>query len=106
MSHQPLDPLQLRSSVILSTVRALLDKITPNVRQIGCSWTGDEIKLTFVFASSYSESEKEDAEVAGSEVIADFPTHSSISVECIVVPPPQQPAELIGDSCWVYIRKE
>lgn len=64
----------------LSIQRALLDKVTPNLRQISYAFENDLIKLYFFYDSIPSEEEKELSEDVSAEVIADFP--GPYMVEC------------------------
>lgn len=105
MSHQGPDEANLRCTVLLSAHRALWGKITPNTRGVSCRWSAKAIELTFFYASSHSTSEWDDAELAATEVMADFPDHVTVTSNCVVSRPP---AKLMPptDSWWLYLRKE
>lgn len=62
----------LRIRLLLSTQRALLDAVTPNVRAV-CCWAQDNlISLEFIFDGDYSEEDWVRCEAVAAAVIADF----------------------------------
>jgi hypothetical protein len=76
--------------VCLSIQRALLDKITPNLRRISFLLGENLIKLFFFYDAKPSEIEKELVGDISAEVISDFPESYKINCELIDVKYPEK----------------
>ena len=72
---------ELRISLLLSLQRALLDAVPPSLRSVTCDWERTEIRLQFLFDGEISEDDEETARIAGTEVIADFPSPWTMAEE-------------------------
>ena len=95
----------IRTSLLLSVQRALLGAVPPGLRAVTCGWVGTQITLRFVFDGEISEANTEDAQIVGSEVIADFPAPWTISEDIVRLDHPAglRPGALAH---WAYLRKE
>lgn len=80
--------LSTESLACLSIQRALLDKITPNLRRISFQISEDLISLYFYYDTEPSEIEMELAGDAEAEVISDFPGEYMIEVRFFIVKSP------------------
>ena len=91
---------ELRISLLLSLQRALLDAVPPSLRSVTCDWERTEIRLQFLFDGEISEDDEETARIAGTEVIADFPSPWTERYD--------YPADLRRRALplWAYARKE
>jgi hypothetical protein len=95
----------IRATLLLSVQRALLGAVPHNLRAVTCDWEGTEIKLRFVFDGEIAEENYEDAQIVGTEVVADFPAPWTISEDIVRLDYP-------GGMCpgalalWAYLRKE
>jgi hypothetical protein len=94
----------IRNTILLGFMFALLGEITPNIRGITCGWNTTEITIKFYFDGVFSEDEQESMECIATEVIASIPDRN-IDVECrrIDFPENLEPYKL---SEWIYLRKE
>jgi hypothetical protein len=95
----------IRSSLLLSVQRALLGAVPPSLRAVTCDWVGTEIRLRFVFDGPIDPDDHEGAQIAGTEVIADFSSPWTIDEEIVRL---DYPADLNEEALphWVYLRKE
>ena len=96
---------EIRKRLLLSIQRALLDKIPCSLRGVTVGWDKSEIIINCFFDGEISESDRELMEVAATEVIADFPSSYTISLDCFRKDAPEKiyPYTLKE---WVYIRYE
>lgn len=94
--------VELRSQLLLSLQRALLDRVGPNLTAVGVSWTDSIISLWFYLDQPASPEELEDIDDLETEVIADltdpFDVHTTITWE---VAPDFRREDLI----WAFRRK-
>ncbi|MCT4713942.1 hypothetical protein MUA01_02905 [Enterobacteriaceae bacterium H18W14] len=88
----------------LSLQRALLGKVTENIRGVIASLDENNILLTFYYDGAITEEDKENASEIETEVIADFDEEFTIdtSVKRFDYP---QPIKL-DNGFLVYLRKE
>ncbi|PWJ89764.1 MULTISPECIES: hypothetical protein [Mesorhizobium] len=95
----------IRATLLLSVQRALLGAVPHNLRAVTCGWEGTEIKLRFVFDGEIAEETYDDARIAGTEVVADFPAPWTISEDIVRLDHPDsiRPGAL---ALWAYRRKE
>ena len=99
---------ETRTRLLLSLQRALLGAVPPALRQVSCGWSGTEITLRFVFHGPISDADRETAEIASTEVIADFPDPWTISEQIHRL---DQPADLAATRdqttpLLAYLRQE
>lgn len=76
-----------RVRLLLSTQRALLDAITPNIRAVRCAYKGNVIFIEFIFEADFSEEDFDRCEVVATEVVADY-YDAMIDTRYMVLPPP------------------
>jgi hypothetical protein len=62
------------ATVLCSVQRALLGKITPNLRAVYVIINDDTLEVCFYYDQHLSEHEEELASLADTEIIADFPS--------------------------------
>ena len=58
----------------LSAQRALLDRVTPNLRVVSCELQEDAVRVRSYFEFDPTEAEREEIAAAGTEIIADYLT--------------------------------
>jgi hypothetical protein len=91
--------------VLLSVQRALLGAVPRSLRAVTCALHPDRIVLKFIFHGPISDTDKEDMQVVGTEVVADF--HAPMKIEEQIVridyPGDMRPH---GLQAWAYWRKE
>jgi hypothetical protein len=75
--------MSIRQSLLLSVQRALLGAVPAALREVSCGWSGQEIKLRFVFDGEIDQDDYESSKIVGSEVIADFSAPWTISEEIV-----------------------
>ncbi len=63
-----------KKELLVSAQRALLEKVTPNLRSVCLVTKNDYITLVFYYDKAPSEEEEELASIADTEFIADFPS--------------------------------
>lgn len=97
--------IELRIGLLLSLQRALLGAVSPGLRSVTCGWEGTEIRLQFLCDGEISEDDEETARIAGTEVIADFPSPWTMTEE---IDRYDYPADLRARALplWAYARKE
>lgn len=71
----------IRLRLMLSAQRALLFSVPPSLRAVTCGWQETEVKLQFIFDGPISDTDREQAQVVGAEIIADFPPPWTIAEE-------------------------
>ena len=77
--------------ILISIQRALLEKITPNLRSVCVILDNSCIKLVFYFNSPPNEEEKELVSLADTEFISDFhPPEYKTLCEIIAIPFPNK----------------
>ena len=83
----------------------MLDAVSAALRSVTCRWEGTEIKLRFLFDGQISEADEESARIAGTEVVADFPSPWTLveEIERCDYPADMQSRAL---PLWAYARKE
>ena len=77
-----MNEIELRRRLLLSIQRALLDKIPCSLRGVTIGWVKTEIIINCFFDGEISDTYRELMEVAATEVIADFSSPFTISLEC------------------------
>ncbi len=99
-----------RSRVLLSTQRALLGMITPELRAVDVSWNNDEIRLRFTVDSTCKiEMDDELANEIEAEIEGDFLPDASVSSNVLCLPlgtPIPVFDELDGGHARVFARRE
>lgn len=88
----------------LSLQRALLGKVTPNIRGIIALLDGSQIYLTFYYDGDISENDEENASEIETEVIADFDDKYTILTQVKRLDFPQRIK--LDNGFLVYLRKE
>ena len=78
------------STACLSIQRALLDKVTPNLRMVAYAVRKNIIYVNFFYNKKPTELEEELAQDAGAEIIADFPSSFTINVNVSTVTYPEK----------------
>lgn len=78
------------TQLLLSAQRALWGVVTPNLRTVSIRLIENHICLFFYYDSSPTEMEKELAEEAATEVIADFPEPYTIECNISMIAFPQK----------------
>lgn len=63
-----------KRDLLISAQRALLEKVTPNLRSVCLTASNECIELSFYYDHTPSEEEEELASLADAEFIADFPS--------------------------------
>lgn len=58
----------------LSAQRALLDRVTPNLRAVSCELGDNAVRIRSYFERDPTEAEREEIASAGTEIIADYLT--------------------------------
>jgi hypothetical protein len=91
------------SEVCLSIQRALLDKVTQNLRRISFVLNNNFIKLYFFYNDKPSEIEEELVGDVSAEVISDLPEDYQINCELINV---KYPEEIISQGRIIFNRFE
>ena len=76
-----------RIRLLLSTQRALLDAVTPNIRAVLCGHEENAIFIEFIFDDDFSEEDFDRCELVATEVIADF-SDAVIDARYTVLSPP------------------
>ncbi|CAN7680932.1 hypothetical protein [Rhizobium sp. LjRoot254] len=76
-----------RIRLLLSSQRALLDAVTPNIRAVRCAHKGNIIFIEFIFEADFSEEDFDRCEVVATEVISDY-SDAMIDTRFTVLPPP------------------
>lgn len=86
------DDIQLR----LSAQRALLTHVTPDLRSVSADIYPERraIQLRFIFARRPSDSERDAASIAATEVIADYSGNWGLFEEYLIVPATEPMAHL------------
>lgn len=70
--HSMNDDGSLRKSIVLSTNRALLGSVTPNLRAVVAEWDDERILLVFYFHGEPSSDDAETMSVVHTEVLTDL----------------------------------
>ena len=102
------EPAQMRVRLLLSIQRALLGAVPATLREVTCRWEGTEVKLRFVFDGEIDPHDYSGAQIAGTEVIADFSEPWTISEEIVRIDYPTDLREWrpAGNMVLAYQRKE
>ena len=97
----------VRQRLLLSVQRALLGAVAAPLREVSCGWSGQKIKLRFVFDGEIHPDHYESSQIVGSEVIGDFPAPWTISEEILRLDYPADLSERREDAMMLaYLRKE
>jgi hypothetical protein len=64
----PMIETSVRQTLLLSVQRALLGAVPAALREVSCGWSGQEIKLRFVFDGEIHPDDYESSQIVGSEV--------------------------------------
>lgn len=98
----------IRQTLLLSVQRALLGDVPATLREVSCGWSGQDIKLRFVFDGEIQPDDYERSQLVGSEVIGDFPAEWTISEEILRLDYPADLSERREASAMMlaYQRKE
>src|SRR5437868_13031747 len=78
-----------RGKILLSTERALVGYILPNLRCVVVDWNDNEIFLYFVFDGNFSEDDQKVMEHVAEAVLADFPG-GIVKPQFLNIPYPQR----------------
>jgi hypothetical protein len=96
-----------RSRLASSAQRALLEKVTPNLREVHITIENEAFLLVFFYDKPPSEDEQELASLADAEFSADFPPPEfETDYKVIVLPYPTRISSQINGSRCVYARYE
>lgn len=87
----------------LSIQRALLGRVTPNLRAVALSVSDKEIQLRFYFDGSVGDLEAEFTSEVETEVMADYDSSWTVEAACIRADISEQ---LNDGGVWVYRRNE
>ncbi|MER8491597.1 hypothetical protein NKH53_25565 [Mesorhizobium australicum] len=71
----------IRTALLLSVPRALLDAVPCNLRAVTCGWEAAHIALRI--DGQISDTSIEDAHIVGAEVAADFPVQWTVGEELV-----------------------
>lgn len=94
----------LHASVLLSAQRALLGEVTANLEAVAVAVNDKRITVYFYYRQPATEDEQESANVAATEILADFSEHD---VDDIVVEFGLWPvAGELPDATWVFMRQQ
>jgi hypothetical protein len=91
--------------LLLSVQRALLGVIPPSLRAVTAEASGTEVRLRFVFDGPIDEDDLDSAHIAGTEVVADFPSPWTIDDQLVRLDYPADVREAALQH-WAYLRKE
>jgi hypothetical protein len=72
-----------RATLLLSVQRALLGVVPASLRAVFCELDGSRILLRFVFDGEIDPDDRENMQVVGTEVVADFPAVTLIEEEIL-----------------------
>ncbi len=92
-----------RGKILLSTQRALLGAVVPNLRRVFVDWDDTKIQLYFVFDETFLDDFHEDMECVATEVLTDF-LQCTVETHYLSVKNPE-PIPLMGKAC-VLARKD
>lgn len=97
----------MRSDLIASGSRALLKKVTQQVRAVTIARTGKKICLQVYCDGPIGDDLREDMSVAGAEIAADFPGFD-VDETCVRLDAPERIAfgTPDGELVVLYARKE
>lgn len=93
-----------RTTLLLSTQRALLGMITPKMRAVTIGYSEIEFILRVYFDSDYSEDDVELLSEITTQIVADNSEIKSVKEELLVSTIPLR--ELEGLDSWVFERRE
>lgn len=99
--------LDLRISVLLSFQRALWDHVTPDLRGVAVSWSGEtdydaSVRARFLFEGLVDDVRAECTSLAETYVLADFPPSASVQFDAVA----HAERILLPGEEWVYLRWE
>jgi hypothetical protein len=99
---------QIQVRLLLSVQGALLGAVPATLREVTCGWEGTEVKLRFVFDGAIEPDDYKGAQVASTEVIADFSEPWTIWEEIVRIDHPTDLRESrpVGNMVLAYLRKE
>jgi len=92
-----------RATLLLGTQRALVGAVGSSLYGACADLQGDLVVLTWYVAPNMPEDEREDLQIAGTEVIADFGSDARIEERFVEVSDPAQPLPSVGE--WVFLRR-
>lgn len=97
------DENEHRIRLLLSAQRALWGNVPPTLRSASIEQRGDTIHFRSVFTSDAPNDDIELLSIAGTEVIADFSSPTTIHEEFVRLDPPAKPTHLRH---LVFLRAE
>ncbi|MBQ9601592.1 MAG: hypothetical protein IJR46_06225 [Neisseriaceae bacterium] len=95
---------ETRISLLLSSQRALLGEITPNIRQIFLGLVDKTIQFIVIFDGEISEDDEDNMSCVGTEIVSDF-CDLFINEQFLSIPYPERYIVPENHFC-VYARKE
>ena len=87
----------------LSVQRALLGAVSPNLYGACADLRDDAVVLTWYVAAGMPPDEREDLQVAATEVIADYPEGYHVDERFVEVADPSTPLTTMG--AWTFLRR-
>jgi len=93
-----------KTSILLSSIVALNDAVTPTLRQVWIDWDDREIVLYFIFDGKITDDMEDDAECVATEVIAYVPEFKLVDTKYIQIDYPKE-IRPFGKIC-AYARYE
>lgn len=98
-----MDDTSLRTKLLLSVQRAMLDTVTPNLRGVGVDWDDSLIRLIVYFDGPLSDDDRETFSVVHTEVLTDFVDLRPVE---LILERRDAPKGLDGCRAWAFLRKE
>ena len=92
-----------RATLLLGTQRALVGAVGGSLYGACADLQGDLVVLTWYVAPNMPEDEREDLQIAGTEVIADFGSGARLDERFVEVADRAQPLPAVGE--WVFLRR-
>ena len=90
-----------RVTLLLEIQRAILGRVTPNLRMVTADGNEDEIHLIFYYNDEISEEENEMAEDASTEIISGF-SNQTLNLEIIRLASPKKMPTLKEIAYWRF----
>lgn len=92
-----------RTTLLLGTQRALVGAVGGSLYGACADLQGDLVVLTWYVAPNIARDEREDLQIAGTDVIADFDSGARLDERFVEVADPAQPLPTVGE--WVFLRR-
>lgn len=92
-----------RQKILLSVQRALLSRVTPNIRGVAADWNDSEIRVVCYYHGRIADDDRDEMSCAHTEVATDF---VDISPVHFILERLDTPMKMNGFRAWVFLRKE